>query len=263
MFSRLCGPAGSPLRNLALALAPLDADDLGASAGQLVRLRRGVRRARHHDHIVTVPARALHRMLESPCQGPSARPRVDARGEAPATIQSPTHLRFRRSGMHLLRCRPLSQIAGLGLGGLLVAVAMVGCSGDKSTVSPTAGATPTLSPRPSPSATSTPTPTRTLSPTPPGFNSTGSNVHAAVPTLHPDAAIAAVSLSRKRFRLPATVCWKPSAGMILLIRTRTVWRSVDHPSRSSSTPAATSSTISATSGATLSRGASGRSCCLL
>src|SRR5450756_3142697 len=85
-------------------------------------------------------------MLESPCQGLSARPRVDARGEAPATIQSPTHLRFRRSGMHLLRCRPLSQIAGLGLGGLLVAVAMVGCSGDKSTVSPTAGATPTLSP---------------------------------------------------------------------------------------------------------------------
>src|SRR5450756_2983354 len=74
-------------------------------------------------------------MLESPCQGPSARPRVDARGEAPATIQSPTHLRFRRSGMHLLRCRPLSQLAGLGLGGLLVAVAIVGCSGDTSTAS--------------------------------------------------------------------------------------------------------------------------------
>src|ERR1035437_5304568 len=86
------------------------------------------------------------------------------------------------------------------------------------------------------------------------------NVPAADPTLHPDAAIATVSLSRKRFRLPVTVCRKPSAGMILLIRTGTVWRSLDHPSRSSSTPAATSSTISATSGATLSRGANGRSC---
>jgi hypothetical protein len=55
--------------------------------------------------------------------------------EAPATIQSPTHLMFRRSGIHLLSFRPLSQLAGLGLGGLLVAVAIVGCSGDTSTAS--------------------------------------------------------------------------------------------------------------------------------
>lgn len=98
-------------------------------------------------------------MLESPCQWPSATASDPRQREAPATIQSPTRLRFRWSGIHQLRCRSLSQVAGLGLGGLLVAVAIVGCSGGTSTASRSESATPAQSVSWSPIQTLTPTPT--------------------------------------------------------------------------------------------------------
>jgi hypothetical protein len=57
-----------------------------------------------------------------------------------------------------LRCGRLSQVSGHVLAGLLVAVAIVGCSGSASSASATAGANHTLSPSRSPSPALTPAP---------------------------------------------------------------------------------------------------------
>ena len=100
-------------------------------------------------------------------------------------IQSPTHLRFHRSGA--TSCAPghFRHVAGLSLGGLLLAIAILGCSRGTSAASPTAGATPTLSLSPS----ATPTPTRNSPLTPPPVDSAGSIATARPSESSPEAIV--------------------------------------------------------------------------
>ena len=79
----------------------------------------------------------------------------------------------RDNGSVRLRDRVGSPARGC-LAGMIVVLAVLGCSAGSTTGSPTAGATPRTSPNPIPSATASPTPTPTASPTPiPGFSATG------------------------------------------------------------------------------------------